>query len=588
LTAFNTPRDERPRAHRLLAARKTTSNLTALLLVWSATVISSLRAATLGAVTFGAIAFGATTLAATTVPALAQSGTPSPIGTNLSGVNYYSTEQPFLNLFKNGSLWVTGSYSRGVWDTAEQSKIALDVNGWPTSVTAGAGGQPVTYDHLGVLLQRGFGTPYYPGGQYVVLYEGTGTILYSFDALKNVALSAPGRDVIDVTPGDNGIYVQIAATDPQHTGDYIRNIRVVQASYESLLAQGEIFSPTFVSRLKPFKMLRFMDWMQTNSSTQSTVENRATPTKAFWGDEKGVPVEVMVALANKIGADAWFNMPHMATYDYCAQFAAYVHRTLGSTQKVYIEYSNETWNGIFSQAQYMATQGHIQWPSAPADFQTGRSFYGMRTAQMSDIWKNAWGADRARVVTVLGTQTGNYGVATLSLDAVLWVGNSVRDHVDALGITGYFGSPVPAAWTSQPDGGLTNLFNEALYGGIDPNGYPGGDLQKYIDWAKANKQIADNYGLRLVAYEGGSGYTDMTGNSALVALYINANVDARMRTLYSTFLSKWQQATGGAPFNQYNDIGKYSAYGSWGALQNLLYASSPKYDALLKYIAAGP
>jgi hypothetical protein len=169
----------------------------------------------------------------------------------------------------------------------------------------------------------------------------------------------------------------------------------------------------------------------------------------------------------------------------------------------------------------------------------------------------------------------------MSLDAPLWVGNSVRNHVDVLGIAGYFGGPVPASWTSQPDGGLTNLFNEALYGGVDPNGYPGGDLQKYIDWATANKQVADRYGLRLVAYEGGSGYVDMTGNNALATLYARANMDARMSTLYTTFLAKWQQATAGAPFNQYNDVGQYTAYGSWGALQNVLDTSSPKYDPLV-------
>jgi hypothetical protein len=519
---------------------------------------------------------------------IAQSSKPSPIGINLSGVSYYSPEQPFLNIFKNGSLWTTGSFKNGQWDTGEQGKLALDGNGWPTSVTVGSGGQPVTYDHVGMLLQRSFGAPYYPGGRYIVLYEGTGVVLYSFDAAKDTALSASGRDVIDVTPSNNGIYIQIAVTDPYRTGDYIRDIRVVQASYESLLAGGEIFNPTFISRLAPFKTLRFMDWMHTNNSTQSTVAQRPTPTKAFWGDENGVPIEVMVALANKIGANAWFNMPHMATYDYVAQFAAYVHAHLGPTQKAYIEYSNETWNGGFSQAAYMAAQGHIQWPAAPNDFVTGRSFYGMRTSQMADIWKQAWGADRSRVVAVLSTQTGNYAVAQLSLDASLWVGNSVKAHVDALGITGYFGSPVPASWTQQPDGGLDNLFREALYGGVDPNGYPGGDLQKYIDWASMNKKTADSYGLGLVAYEGGSGYTDLTGNHDLAVLYARANMDGRMSTLYTTFLTKWQQATGGAPFNQFNDIGQYSVYGSWGALQNVMDTSSPKYDPLVNFIAANP
>jgi hypothetical protein len=92
--------------------------------------------------------------------------------------------------------------------------------------------------------------------------------------------------------------------------------------------------------------------------------------------------------------------------------------------------------------------------------------------------------------------------------------------------------------------------------------------------------------LGLVAYEGGSGYVDTTGNMSLAVLYARANMDARMGTLYSTFLSRWQQATGGALFNQFNDVGQYTIYGSWGALQNVMDADSPKYDALVNFIAA--
>jgi hypothetical protein len=99
--------------------------------------------------------------------AVAQPSPRSAIGVNLNQVSFYSPQQPFLNLFKNGSLWITGSFSRGLWDTGEQSKLALDPNGWPTSVTVGSGGQPVTYDHVGMLIYRALGR--YPGGRYVVL-----------------------------------------------------------------------------------------------------------------------------------------------------------------------------------------------------------------------------------------------------------------------------------------------------------------------------------------------------------------------------------------------------------------------------------
>jgi len=59
-----------------------------------------------------------------------------------------------------------------------------------------------------------------------------------------------------------------------------------------------------------------------------------------------------------------------------------------------------------------------------------------------------------------------------------------------------------------------------------------------------------------------------------------------MGTLYTTFVGKWQQATGGALFNQFCDVSQYSIYGSWGALTNIMETSSPKYDALMNLIAA--
>ena len=92
---------------------------------------------------------------------------------------------------------------------------------------------------------------------------------------------------------------------------------------------------------------------------------------------------------------------------------------------------------------------------------------------------------------------------------------------------------------------------------------PGGDLQKYIDWAIANKKMADNYGLGLVAYEGGSGYLDMTGNHDLENLYARANMDARMSTLIRRSSPSGSRRPG-APFSinstmsaniQFTDLG---------------------------------
>ena len=506
--------------------------------------------------------------------AIAQANGPT-LGTNLAGVNYYSSEQPFLNVFLNASGWITSNAA--TWDTGEEQYLQLDANGWVTSL-AGANGHAVNFTVVSMLLQRNFAAPYYPSGQYVVLYDGSGTLSYSFDAVKNVALSAPGRDVINVTPSNAGILITISATQ---AGNYIRNIRVVLASDEALLNSGKVFNPTFVQRFGWSGVLRFMDWMNTNGSTQSAWSARPVPSYGYYGLSTGVPVEIMVALANELNAAPWFNMPAMATDDYMTQFASLVHQQLAGSQKVYVEYSNETWNYTFSQASWIQTQGLALWPSANP-FTANRSYFGMRVAQMCDDWKAAWGPDANRVVCVLAAQAANTWTATQSLACPLWSGGPCSAHgIGAIAIAPYFGYDVPDSWTTQSDGGLDSLFTEMTQGGLAPGGYAGGMIKQAIDWVTSYVPVANSYGLPLVAYEGGQTLVN-SNDAALTALYMAANNDPRMGAAYTTYLNGWKNS-GGQLFVNFSDAGVYSKWGSWGVLQNIMDTNSPKYRALTNF-----
>ena len=184
------------------------------------------------------------------------------VGTNLNGINYYSSQLPFLNEFNSSQPWLTQKI--GAWDTKESHLLDLDEQGWVKSLPSSA--SEAQYDRVSTLLFRNHGS--YLPGKYVVLYEGEGSIRYSFDAKKDEALSSPGKDVIEVNPSSSGIGVSITATDPQQVGNYIRNIRIVPESKESL-ASSKTFNPEFIDQIEPFGTLRFMDWMDTNNSEQS-------------------------------------------------------------------------------------------------------------------------------------------------------------------------------------------------------------------------------------------------------------------------------------------------------------------------------
>jgi hypothetical protein len=509
--------------------------------------------------------------------------TGSPLGIEPNGIAYYASEQPFLNIMKTGS-WVTSAGS--TYDTDEETLLQLDADGYPTSML-GPGGSPVTFTMIQTPLLVDLPSPYYPAGNYVVLYDGTGTLAYNFATLVS---HSPGRDVINLIANRGGFFLQIKATDPDHTGDFIRNIRIVYAPNEALLDSGEIFNPTFISRIQPFRLLRFMAWMHTNNSTQSTWAGRPTPSNALWST-KGVPVEVMVSLLNKVHADGWFNMPAMATDDYSTRFATYVHNNLNANQKVYVEYSNETWYSKFSQSSYVTSQGEAAFPSHSGPYEANRNYYGMRTAQTCQDWTRAWGADANRVICALATEARDVANTQVALNCSLWSGGPCGKNyrIGAVAIAPYFGYTVPDSWTSDPDGGLTRLFQEINQGGADPNwagGYPTGMIQQAIDWTTAQKANANFYGLDLVAYEGGQTLVD-SNDATTTVLYEAANRDSRMGTAYTTYLYKWKQAGGGL-FSDFADIGASTKFGSWGALENVLATSSPKYDALLNFITNNP
>jgi hypothetical protein len=116
----------------------------------------------------------------------------------------------------------------------------------------------------------------------------------------------------------------LTVTDP---GDPLRNIRVVRAEHAAALQAGEMFNPDWINRIKGVQGVRFMDWMATNNSTISGLTDRPMPTD-FTFSNNGVPIEVMVALANRLDCDAWFTMPHMASDALIRFYADYAHTHL--------------------------------------------------------------------------------------------------------------------------------------------------------------------------------------------------------------------------------------------------------------------
>ena len=106
-------------------------------------------------------------------------------------------------------------------------------------------------------------------------------------------------------------------------------------------------------------------------------------------------------------------------------------------------------------------------------------------------------------------------------------------------------------------------------------------------WIDENKQVADAYGFKLVAYEAGQHLVGVSGaekNDNLSRLLINANQDVRMGEVYANHLKHWQTA-GGDVICMFNSTQGWSPYGSWGLLQNYndSASESPKFKSVMDW-----
>ncbi|MCU0872974.1 MAG: hypothetical protein MUE50_11600, partial [Pirellulaceae bacterium] len=302
------------------------------------------------------------------------------LGMNLNGPADWNTELPFVDVFRLSRSWISQRQG-AAW--GQGPPLALDEHGWVTRLEPNCWAEtPLCTVEAG----------HYPSGRYTVLYDGQGRL--EFVHAARVVSREPGRMVIDVDASKGGFFLQLHQTNP---ADYVRNIRVIMPSFEQTYAQSP-FHPVFLQRWQGVACLRFMDWMHTNGSKLSRWADRPTPDDATF-TEQGVALEVMIDLANRLDADPWFCMPHLADDDFVRRFAELVQQRLEPERKVYVEYSNEIWNGQFEQSRWAGQQGQ-QLGFADKPWEAGWRFTAYRSVQIFRIWEQVFGGT-GRLVRVL-------------------------------------------------------------------------------------------------------------------------------------------------------------------------------------------
>ncbi len=522
----------------------------------------------------------------TSEPARPDRNDTSWVGTNLTGVVDWSSEWPFVDAFRASRPWIAGSETE--WDDGRE--VLVDARGWPTEVLEG---QVVRT----LVMWTEDGTPF-PDGRYTVLYEGNGTLEFEYAGTLDAAASTDGRLLVDVDhAGQPGVLINLTWTDP---ADPLRDLRVLMpggsceadaftwcddatpcADGATCLPfeqtwEAQPFHPDFLRDVEPYRVLRFMDWMDTNSSTWSSWEDRPQLSDARWRDD-GVPVEVMVQLANTVQADPWFTLPHLADDGLVQAFAEEVLATLDPHHTVWVERSNEVWNTLFDQADHAREQG-MALGLSDDDYQAQLFWHSRRSVEIFELFEEVLGGTD-RLVRVLAAQSANP-----------WTGEQVLGfedawkHADALGIAPYFGGEWGGADRLAE---VSALSVDELLALLETESLP-----EALAEVEANRAVADTFGLALVAYEGGQHLAGTGGaedDEALNALFDAVNRDPTMGRLYGDYLQGWQDR-GGDVMAHFVHCGRWSKYGRWGAREHQYQPrdEAPKLDAILAVIEDSP
>lgn len=508
---------------------------------------------------------------------------PLPIGMNTNEVLQVDSSVPFVNLFKMALPFDEAD------SKLTQGNIVYDADGWPQNLNGG---------RVGTNLLHWLPAATLPEGNYTVLYDGEGKLAYGDDA--TLVHSQPGRDIIRIAAGKDRylkVTLSITNTNPKN---HLRNIRVLlpggicadnpferveQASacedgnYRDFATHHEtiLFNPDYLAFMKDFKTIRFMNMSGITRNPVTRWEQLPRLSQATWAGKegrRGAPLSVMAQLANTLRADAWFNLPHAADDTLVRQYAEYVRKHLRPSAKVYIEYSNEVWNPVFTQAHYAREMGlKLKLDSDPV--QAGYKYYVRRTLEVFRIWQEVFKDEPERLVRVLGSWA-----AYPKLSEQLLTYQHAHQQVDALAIAPYFF----VHHRYQPEVRNTEDVFRLLKDSRNPYA-----VSNVLERVRKHQEIAKRYGLRLMAYEGGQHLVDRKTRSIYDfpnPYYIAANRAPEMASLYIELLEGWRHITGGSLFMAFSAPRTYQAYGSWGVKEHIRQPASeaPKYRALLEFV----
>jgi hypothetical protein len=379
-----------------------------------------------------------------------------------------------------------------------------------------------------------------------------------------------------------------AASPP---GSGISGLRVIRPGYPADSTQ--LFTSEFLASLRPFRVLRYMDWLETNHNPGyygdaghhalewSARRRPDDATQAGAGKTYGVAWEHVAALANETGTGLWINIPVAATDDYVRELARFLKASLKPGLKIYVEHSNEVWNYGFPQYIYNklaaideVQRGGSKWDSDGSKDQEvwARRRHAGRLVAIGRAFRDAFGDEgRDRIRPIYASWVIH--PKPCYADVLEWVKDAYGDPKDLFyGIAGaaYYG-PGRAPKDASPE-----RIVEGMRASSDAN-------RKNRDAIQA---IADRYGLKHCQYEVGPDVGG--GKTENVANRIRANrLPAMEGLMLHDAVDNWFDR-GGDLYMIFSHCCPYSRYGCWGLSEDVLQLDTPKWRAVYALTGTAP
>jgi hypothetical protein len=402
----------------------------------------------------------------------------------------------------------------------------------------------------------------YPMGTYQVSWTGPGNLNFR---------SQPGHWVFNKTGTNTGTLTR-NGNDMlwMDMSGQIDNLKIISPD----VAPGTSFRKPYLDKTKPFSILRFMDWGNTNWSPQTTWESRAKPGQFSYTYGNGTPIELMTEYAKHNGSDLWVNVPLHADENFIRNMARTIKANTSSTQTVKVENSNELWNFGFKQAQdnlHNARSNSIL--TKPDDFGRAAQQSAERLRTINRIFREEFGGESDRVKASVGGFIAASYWNEVQLDWLASKGENLKQY--RLAIAPY--APGNSGDIAEVGGESAAVLFQRIRDWID------GPI---TTWARDAKRLSDRYGMDAVdAYEAnviGSLNGDVNDQTHFIMQTM-----AQSKELTTYYFDKMEAELGG-DIMQFGFNSTWSKWGHWGLFGGDLNTYSPRYEGVLGAMDAVP